>query len=347
MKHIAALDGLRAVAILTVVASHVISPLAPSSLGVTLFFFISGFIITRLLLNEESDRLLPFYTRRFFRLGPALIVYVGACVIALLAVHAEVVWRDVVAALLYFANYNDARMESMKTMWSLAVEEHFYLLFPLVLLALRKRPERLLLLLISVLVAGFLWRCRMVSVGFRSEEILRRTDSRLDSIAFGCLLSVLIHRGNTVVTNAMGTRTMLAIASIMLVATLGIRNEVFRQTARYSIQGLVFFVLFCALFCSDSLPLLKRFLETQTMVYIGRVSYSLYLYHEFGLIFGRSLGHGPISVILITLVVTLPATLMSFYLVETPARQLGARIAHRISPAPRARGPQAQPPLEA
>lgn len=331
MKHIAALDGLRAIAILDVVASHMLSPLVPGSFGVTLFFFISGFIITRLLLSDETNRLLPFYIRRFFRLGPALLVYVAACILALLAVGAEVVWKDVAAALLYYANYNDPHMVSMSTMWSLAVEEHFYLLFPPVFMALRRQPERLQWALVGVLIACFVWRCNMVSLGYTSEQILRHTESRIDSIAFGCLLSVLIHRGKIDFVRAMGTRRMLALAGLLIVATLAIRSEVFRQTARYSLQGVAFFVLFCALFFSDSAPRLRRLFEMRAMVYIGRISYSLYLYHEFGLILGNNLGRGSLSKTLIAFAVTIPATLLSFYVIETPSRRLGARIAQRIA----------------
>jgi len=83
------------------VGSHVGTVLIPANFGVTLFFFISGFIITRLLLESDSDRLAPFYVRRFFRLAPALFCYVALCVVAYVIVRGRIRWDDIAAALFY------------------------------------------------------------------------------------------------------------------------------------------------------------------------------------------------------------------------------------------------------
>ena len=117
MQRLPALDGLRAIAILCVVASHVVSQKIPGGFGVTLFFFISGFIITRGLLKDDALR--PFYIRRAFRLMPALVVLV-----AVSCLTQPIVYSDVAASLLYFANYHRFEM-SLDQTWSLAVEEHF------------------------------------------------------------------------------------------------------------------------------------------------------------------------------------------------------------------------------
>ena len=323
-------------AILAVVGSHVGTTLIPASFGVTLFFFISGFIITRLLLESHSDRLAPFYVRRVFRLAPALFLYVAACIVAYVIVGGRIRWDDIAAALLYYANYHDFRMPPMKTMWSLAVEEHFYLLFPVVLVALRKRPDRLQAVLIGSLLVCLLWRICLVSLGFDAERVQRGTDTRLDSLTYGCLLSLLFSRAQADdayrrFLNALSGRAALITGCMLLAASFAVRDESYRQTLRYSMQGIAFTTFFCAIFWSQSAPkLVVRILESRPMVFIGAVSYSLYLYHEFGLIFARALARSEASEIAIALAIGIPATLVSYYWIETPARRFGMRLAGRL-----------------
>ena len=331
MKYLPALDGLRAVAILSVVASHIVTSLVPGSFGVTLFFFISGFIITRMLFSEHFESLLPFYVRRFFRLGPALIFYVTCCVLAIYLVGREVVWPDVAAALLYYANYHDPHMSSMSTMWSLAVEEHFYLIYPPIFLLFRAEPLKLQRVLIGVLVCCLLWRFNMVRLGYPFEHILRHTESRIDSIAFGCLLAVLAHRNPDGLVKKFGDRRWLGVALILLASTMLVRDEAFRETLRYSLQGIAFFIVFCHLFYSSAESWLRDILQSNWLVYIGKISYSLYLYHEFGLIFGDSFGRNRWETMAIALVITVPATLFSYYFIETPARRWGAGLARNLA----------------
>lgn len=331
-----ALDGLRAVAILTVVGSHVFTVVIPASLGVTLFFFISGFIITRLLLESHSERLSPFYVRRFFRLGPALVVYVASCIGAYLIVGGRIRWDDIAAALFYYANYHDFKMPPMKTMWSLAVEEHFYVLFPVLLIALRNKPIILQRVLITSLVACLLWRYFLVNLGYDAERVQRGTDTRFDSIAYGCLLSLLFHRAKTVAScrrflDAMSHRWAFAVGFLLLLSSFVVRDETFRQTLRYSMQGLAFSTFFCAIFWSRTAPdLLVRLLESRPAVFIGAISYSLYLYHEFGLIFSRALNETAFVEAVVALAIGIPATLISYYWVERPARHFGALLAERL-----------------
>ena len=105
-----ALDGLRAVSILLVVISHLgFGHIVPGGLGVTIFFFISGFIITRLLLLEDagsnSISLVGFYIKRVFRLAPALMVYILLCVVGFGALRKWIPIEDILAAVFYSANY--------------------------------------------------------------------------------------------------------------------------------------------------------------------------------------------------------------------------------------------------
>ena len=152
-----ALDGLRGVAILLVILSHAHAPLFDGAFyGVDLFFVLSGFLITSLLLQElQSNGRLDywrFYRRRFFRLMPALALFLGAyCVFApLLWPDLTDVYSDALVSLLYLADYGIAFFDSPDTllhMWSLSVEEHFYLVWPPLLVVLARFTPR-----------GALWR---------------------------------------------------------------------------------------------------------------------------------------------------------------------------------------------
>lgn len=315
MRQLPALHGLRAVAIICVTGSHVISQKIPGGFGVTLFFFISGFIITRSLLADGELR--SFYVRRIFRLMPALLVFV-----ALLSVVQPVVFDDVAASLLYYANYHKFTM-SLDHTWSLAVEEHFYLLFPLLILIL---PVPRLQLLLLFLVAGApLWRLALASAG-EIDRIHRATDTRFDSIVYGCLLSIMFAKPSWKATlDALSTKVAMMIGAVVLAACFAIRDEMFRETFRYSLQGLALMPIFCGLFWSKSAPhWLVAILETRIMIFIGGISYSLYLYNEFGFLFFDNLYAG-------FLIISVPCALMSYYIIEQPSRRLGAKLARSVA----------------
>jgi peptidoglycan/LPS O-acetylase OafA/YrhL len=286
MQRLPALDGLRAIAILCVVASHVVSQKIPGGFGVTLFFFISGFIITRGLLKDDALR--PFYIRRAFRLMPALVVLV-----AVSCLTQPIVYSDVAASLLYFANYHRFEM-SLDQTWSLAVEEHFYFLFPVAVLLLPRR--RLHMVLLVIIATAPFWRLLLIGLG-EEARIHRATDTRIDSIAYGCLLSVMFARESCKpVLDALSSRWALVCGALVLVACFVVRNETFRESFRYSLQGLAFMPLFCAL------NQFGFFLTPSLNPYVGFV------------------------------LVALPCTLASYYLVETPMRRLGTRHAAQATP---------------
>ena len=348
LDRLPALDGLRAVAILLVVASHLVSHGIPGGLGVTLFFFISGFIITRMLLNEDFDQghMLPFYVRRVFRLAPALLVYVAVSCASMALLGKPLPSGDVLAALFYYANYHafwvDAQAQVLSPLgitWSLAVEEHFYFLFPLLLLAVRKRLAHLQVVLVLILVGVLLWRVALVG-SVPNERIYQGTDTRFDSIAWGCPLSTLIHRERlghgSRLLRMLSTRTALILGFGVLLATLLVRDPVFRETARYSLQGLAFVPLFCALFRSHNAPArMRQALESRPMGFIGAVSYSLYFYHFLGLSLASVMfGPNTVSRPVVALLLGAAGTMLSYRLIETPTRRFGARCAARLSPAP-------------
>ena len=247
-SHNDALDGLRLIAVLAVMAFHFGLPHAAAGfLGVDVFFVLSGYLITSLLLTQLEGghvKVLDFWARRMRRLIPALLVLIGV-VVAWGAVMAPSFSRDglrsdVTATLFYVANWhfiststyfaNDGVASPLQHMWSLAVEEQFYLVWPLLLLVtglIVRQPRRRLIavgalagagVVASAIRLGFLWG----SAG--QDRAYLGTDSRIFEPLTGALLAVLMTSGSV---RALITRThwrLLALGGIGLVwalATLG------------------------------------------------------------------------------------------------------------------------------
>src|SRR5882672_5727931 len=141
-KYISYLDGLRGYAILFVLLGHFyVVKLTFAQLGVTLFFFISGFLITKLLIAEYGKHqtiiLKAFYLRRFFRLYPALIFMVVAYCVVVVSSGYTIITQDILSGLFYYTNYylvyvkpafpDPKYLFVSPILWSLSVEEHFYL----------------------------------------------------------------------------------------------------------------------------------------------------------------------------------------------------------------------------
>ncbi|RYG06011.1 MAG: acyltransferase [Chitinophagaceae bacterium] len=149
-RYISYLDGFRGYAIFFVVLAHLhLSNMNVAFLGVNLFFFVSGFLITKLLIHEMNKKqkidLKAFYIRRLLRLYPALIVMILLSLTIILINHYGIIWKDILAGLFYFTNYflvysdfvlpDQNYLLVSRILWSLSVEEHFYLIFPLLFVA--------------------------------------------------------------------------------------------------------------------------------------------------------------------------------------------------------------------
>jgi peptidoglycan/LPS O-acetylase OafA/YrhL len=195
------LDGLRGLAVLLVLLFHSRAPIAYGGyIGVDLFFVLSGFLITSILLVEfkESGRVnvWRFYARRFMRLSPALLLMLCGYLLA-----APLMWPertgqllDVVLAGAYLADYAVAFWglpDLLGHTWSLAVEEHFYLLWPIALWAICRRWRRhdLVAVLAAAYVLATVWRWFCLVRGQSWEQIYYRFDTRLSGLLLGALLA--------------------------------------------------------------------------------------------------------------------------------------------------------------
>ncbi|MFZ6772451.1 acyltransferase family protein [Undibacterium sp. SXout7W] len=343
-QRVLALDGLRAVSILLVLFSHAwLGHIIPGGLGVTIFFFISGFIITRLMIEEWDSTgtisIKKFYIRRFFRLMPALVVFVLLSLAVMMVAGVQWRWVELLSVFFYYANYygifigfsGDALPPPLSITWSLAVEEHFYMLFPFFFLTVIAIPKRFFLISISILLIALMWRVYLAyGVGLEHlphYRIYKATDTRADSIVYGVCLSFLLARVPASFAWLSQKRTVLTGVVLMLFSLL-YRNEEFRETFRYSIQGIALTCLFCYLVLTPTFA--SQILSHRFFVYIGKISYSLYLYHwlVFGVITMWLPDLGLYFRIGLMLFLSFVLAHLSYRFVEQPMLKLGRQYLH-------------------
>ena len=292
--YIPGLDGMRAIAVLIVMVAHFgLAHIIPGGFGVTVFFFISGFLITRLLLAEKekdgSIGLKNFYVRRFLRLLPALYFMLIVTSLGLRFLGAAPGLGETLAAATYTMNYYDLwltfngqpQVGPWGHLWSLAVEEHFYLLFPLILIGFKDNIKGALKACIAVCALVLGWRLvAYYGLGFPGKYNYAASDARLDSIVYGCVLSLAMHvKPDAKILDRITGVLPMAGAVVVLLGCFLFRDEGFRQTWRYSLQGLALLVVFRNLYFWSSLAWTTKILEWRPMAWTGKISYGLYLWH--------------------------------------------------------------------
>jgi len=288
------LDGLRAVAIIAVLLFHATyGRLTGGLLGVDLFFVLSGYLITRLLLQEFEEtggiRIGFFYARRGLRLYPALL-----CTVLLTGLF----WRlpsvsrstsylkASMAALFYFGNFVRQDIGALGHTWSLAIEEQFYLFWPFLLFFLiRKTGARGLLTVCIMLVASSSLLRAVLYIGMpdSSLDLYAFTPTRIDSLFLGAIGGVLSQKSVQIVRFQQLARRF-RIPELSMLALL-----VLFCTAKYpstwlfvwgytAVAIICLFLIMSAVALSDR-TLLRRLLSDRRVVWVGRRSYGLYLYH--------------------------------------------------------------------
>lgn len=300
--YIPGLDGLRACAVLLVLVAHMgFSTAIPGGFGVTVFFFISGLLITRLLLAEHAQNgriaVGRFYARRLFRLYPALLLAVALGAIVFSAAGGIMSWGKALSAVFYYANYYGIYIhfgqgrdgfDPFSILWSLAVEEQYYLVFPFIcaaLLAGSASLRRFSWILAGSVVLVLLWRVILHHGGASSDRIYMGTDTRIDSILYGAWLALILANDTQKHWRRFSaSHVVQLVCLLLLLACFVVRHPGFRDTLRYSLQGLALMPLITAICFTSSLKPLTRLLERKPARRIGNWSYSLYLYHPIAIV---------------------------------------------------------------
>jgi peptidoglycan/LPS O-acetylase OafA/YrhL len=298
-RRLPAIDGLRAVAVGLVMAYHAGGPV-PGDLGVSVFFVLSGFLITWLLLREHADGgtvdLRAFYLRRTLRIFPAYYVFLAFSFALDTLLGDGWSWSRIVTATTYTVNYYNAALghpaSSVAHAWSLAVEEQFYLLWPLAFLALASRGPRAIGLGVgTAVIASAVWRSvGQVWLDFPASYAYNSFETRLDNLAVGCLAAVLA-RGAWFgsLARSVAIHPTLPFATIAaLLASRMAGSELWHYTLGFTVDAVLITVLIVQLL-QVSHHRCWSWLDHPATRYLGLLSYSLYLYHQWGLAIGHKM----------------------------------------------------------
>lgn len=295
-RHVPELDGLRGIAIIPVLSHHqlTIFSLKGGFLGVDLFFVLSGFLITGLLLAEfektGSISIRNFYMRRVLRLGPALALFLLAAL--LVTYHTQVIGiarqlKLIAMAVLYSTNWRmafgwDPVLDSTVIVWSLSIEEQFYLAWPLLLfgcLALKFRRRFIASGLALVIFAIVVNRNFLLDSGADLARLYYGTDTRADALLMGCLIALVpLAGGGLRARRLLGVASVLAVACLLyLMSAVSFDHKWLYRGGFTVIAALAGIVISVA---ADSPPrLLSVALLFSPLRWFGRISYGLYLWH--------------------------------------------------------------------
>ena len=325
-RTIPCLDGLRAVAVLLVVASHLCgtvnfwlpleSRLLPGNFGVRVFFVISGYLITSILHSEYRKTgtisLRRFYFRRSLRLFPAAYVFIAANAALASLGLLQLNRFDIIAAFTYTSNYYDGRSYTMCHLWTLAVEEQFYLIWPFIFLWLG--PLRSTTFLKWLIIVIPLLRLLLPYAGPALNFVIYT-----DSLGTGCLLA--LWKSKLEESPAYGrffTPGWVTIAAILAFLTNYIPSTKVMWLAGETSMNCCIALVVHWMIANPASPA-GRFLNWPPLAAIGVLSYSLYLWQQPFSTFGMK---NVLSAFPLNLLLMFTAAILSYLLIETPFLKL-------------------------
>jgi len=308
LRHIPALDGIRACAIGGVLGVHAGVPGFGSGwLGVDLFFALSGFLITTLLLSEWSDTgrvaLRKFWVRRFLRLMPAYFLYALGISVAIWYWPGSVIsnhggWSPqefTLALWFYLMNFPPMGgiwngQELTIHLWSLAVEEQYYLLWPIFLCAVLKYSRRLVPVAWGLFAVVFVYFVFFATDEQRGSMLYARGIS----LFLASAVAVSLHRFRThgAWLNYLRQRTsgllMIAVIVTLAASLMTTRDTLTEEQVRHFLLPVlvaVYVAAVAAVWYGSIGGFWKYFLTNPVVIYIGKISYGIYLYHEVARVF--------------------------------------------------------------
>ncbi|MDO4692208.1 MAG: acyltransferase family protein [Porphyromonadaceae bacterium] len=353
LEYRADIDGLRALAVLAVIIFHINPECMPNGfLGVDVFFVISGFLITSILYEAESRQelsLRSFYAKRARRILPVFFVVVAVSLALaywlFLPTDALAIGKSAIAAILFAANFYHARHsdyfdvgaeeQPLLHLWSLSIEEQFYFIFPALLLGLlaigrklsakRKHGEHSFVLTTLIALAVLSLASSLLTLDALGINLnpYYLSHTRFGELLVGSTLAVYLSRGRNPLEP---TKASLigGIALALLLASFYWRGA-FISPWFPGLLALVPAIATALLIYANASPSpLRRLCSLAPMVWLGKLSYSLYLWHWVVLAFIRyfwGVGVLPLWLIALAIVLTLGASIATYYLVEQPIRR--------------------------
>ena len=352
-RYVPALDGLRALAVLAVIFYHMMMPWAPGGLlGVTIFFVLSGYLITGLLLREFSETgsisLKNFWLRRVRRIIPAVVFAVlGTAFLCTIFNHALLTRMrpDVIPSLLFYNNwwqifngasyFDNIGNSPLQHFWSLSIEEQFYVIWPIVLLVCMKfgvSKKNLMRGIVVLVVLSAVDMALQFSPNADPSRVYFGTDTRAFSLLIGSLLAFVwpyqrLRDGNG---GYMDNRQVLILNVAGIAAVLGLLIMIGTLDG-YSPFNYRGGLVLCSLLTAVAIASMVHpaswigwFFSLKPLVWIGKISYSMYLWHWpiILLMTGSNMlgSEVPILLRIVQLVVIFAISAFSYYIVENPIR---------------------------
>jgi peptidoglycan/LPS O-acetylase OafA/YrhL len=324
-RAIPSLDGVRAICITLVILSHLVHWKRISlevlgsygTLGVFVFFVLSGFLITKLLLAEQERTatigLRDFYLRRAFRILPAALVFL-AVVVPLY--WRQMTWVHIAAAVFYFANMDFTRPWIFGHLWSLSIEEQFYLLWPF---ALKKWYRHRTLMAVGAFCATPLFRTALYAFHVHNP-LIASLPVFSSQLAIGCLLAILAPR----LPKVPGWLAFAMVAAVALIPWFPGSSPARTLFSLFLLTPLLHLAVAGLILHVIQVP--YRALNWPPVRWLGRISYSLYLWQEL-FCSNRALHAGYFLVL-----PSLACACLSYYLVEQPMLRLRDRWTRQPAP---------------
>lgn len=312
--HLSVLDGVRGLAVTMVLIFHFVSEMLTTNwieraivdvtkyglLGVDLFFVLSGFLITGLLYEarDKPHYLRNFYIRRVLRIFPLyygvlVLVFFVAPLVPLLQgstlnyLLERQAWAWVYAVNVYLALHTEWSFSYLNHFWSLCVEEHFYLAWPFVVLLLARRPKVLIATCLAISLGAMLARVIGVAFGLDWWVTVVLTPFKLDGLALGAFLAVLMRQPGGIRWLIRATAPIAVIVCLLVIATFAwtvlISREhlEFVETIRASLFQILLACLLVSVMVAPKDKAVSRLFSSRPLVFLGTYSYGLYVYHHF------------------------------------------------------------------
>jgi peptidoglycan/LPS O-acetylase OafA/YrhL len=351
-KYQPAMDGLRAIAVLYVMGFHSSGPIGNfiarggGWVGVDVFFVISGFLITSILLHEKAKNgfinFKSFYLRRMLRLMPAYYAFL-ACTAIVNPTHCTHIGAAVGIAIVYLSNYdlvlgwNHVSGSGTDITWSLALEEQFYLLWPSVLNQLSKH---LLKITIGSIIACELWKVWLLTHGTSWAYLEAAFDTKIDTLMFGALGAIVFFQpqsrawlerflSNKFISLALFILLLVFVRAIGHPSgSMSLVNQIIYWDIRLPLFAALTSVLILSLCVKPQSPV-ASLLSRGMFTWIGKLSYSIYLWHGLSFLALMTILKFPLEkwqIEIVGYVTAIGFAAVSYYLIEKPFLSIKSRL---------------------